>query len=97
MHSNGILGELIGNLEVNSMSCPNYQGDRLIKNGWNYDIKQRFKCFVVVNLLKTLKINRFYKPRQTTKDLIDRLLQELIPLAGPELLVLPLFGGEKIM
>jgi insertion element IS1 protein InsB len=62
------------------MKCPNCESSKIVKNGFIHNGKQNYRCkdcgrqFVEDPQQKLIS--------QQTKDLIDRLLLEKIPLAG---------------
>lgn len=64
----------------NVIFCPSCDCEQVVKNGFTHNGNQNFKCkscsgqFVLDPKNKTIE--------QETKDLIDRLLLEKLPLAG---------------
>lgn len=64
----------------NIISCPRCASNRVVKNGFIHNGNQNFKCkdcgrqFVLDPKNKVIE--------QETKDLIDKLLLEKLPLAG---------------
>lgn len=63
-----------------TISCPRCDSSRIVKNGFIHNGKQNFLCkscgrqFVLAPKNKVIE--------QETKDLIDKLLLEKLPLAG---------------
>ena len=63
-----------------SINCPLCQSKHIVKNGKIHNGKQNYKCR---NCGRQFVENRQQKIiNQSTKDLIDKLLLEKIPLAG---------------
>ena len=61
------------------MECPNCKSNRSIKNGLTYYGKQRFKCKICGR--QFIEGSQYQHISQETKNLIDLLLLEKIPLA----------------
>lgn len=67
-------------MEKEIMNCPNCQSNRIVKNGSLSNGKQRHKC---KDCGRQFVLNPQKQPiSDETKDLIDKLLLERIPLAG---------------
>ena len=60
--------------------CPKCRGSQIVKNGFSYDEKQNFKCKACGR--QFVEKGQQNQIRAETKQLIDKLLLEKIPLAG---------------
>jgi len=63
------------------MNCPKCSSDQTVKNGSRQNEKQNFKCLPCGRQFVENPSPHYQIP-QDTKDLVDRLLLEKIPLAG---------------
>ncbi|MEO5377045.1 MAG: IS1 family transposase, partial [Magnetococcus sp. DMHC-6] len=63
------------------MQCPNCDSDQTVKNGSRQNGKQNFLCNQCGRQFVENPAPHYQIP-QGTKDLIDKLLLEKIPLAG---------------
>ncbi len=62
------------------MTYPRCGSEQIAKNGHTHYGKQRFKCF---NCVRQLVLNPRHQPvSQATRDFLDKLLLERVPLAG---------------
>ncbi len=67
-------------MSENTIFCPRCDSNEVVKNGLIHNGNQNFKC---KQCGRQFVFNPRNKPiAQETKDLIDKLLQELLPLAG---------------
>lgn len=62
------------------LTCPNCCSQHVVKNGKIHNGKQNFKCQACVRQFVQNPENKIVD--QATKDLIDKLLLEKLPLAG---------------
>lgn len=64
----------------NTIFCPRCDANKVVKNGFIHNGNQNFKC---KQCNRQFVLNPRNKPiAQETKELIDKLLREKLPLAG---------------
>ena len=67
-------------MSVDSLICPSCDSNQIVKNGKIHNGKQNYKCRDCGRQFVKNPKNKIIT--QNTKDLIDKLLLEKIPLAG---------------